>query len=136
MTHPLLAAALVGVGGMAGSISRYGLSVFCRRFAIAWPGGTLAANLLGCLLIGAIAALSERTAAVSPAARLLLATGFCGGFTTLSSLVYEVLQLLRAGEYLHGTLYLTVTLLGAIVAFLLGALGVRFLVHTVGGIWN
>jgi fluoride exporter len=136
MNNPIAASALVGVGGLAGSVARYGLSLLCQRHSIEWPYGTLAANLLGCLLIGAIAALSERTEAISPAARLLLATGFCGGFTTLSSMIYELMQMLRSSEYLHAALYLAVTFVGSVLAFLAGAVGVRILVRSTGGLWS
>ena len=136
MSNPLTAAALVGAGGFAGSIARYGLSVVFQRWSLDWPHGTMAANLLGCFCIGVIAALSERTEALSPAARLLLATGFCGGFTTMSSMIYEIAQMLRSGEYLHASLYLGVTLIGCIAAFMIGVLGVRILIKSGGGLWN
>ncbi len=132
MTHPLTAAALVGIGGFAGSIARYSLSLLGQRLALAWPGGTFAANLAGCFIIGVIAAVSERSEALSPQARLLLATGFCGGFTTMSSLVYETMQMLRSHLYLHAAGYLGATVAGSLLAFIAGALCVRLLVRGAG----
>ncbi len=132
MPNPLLSSALVGLGGFAGSITRYGLSIAFQRVSFAWPLGTMAANLLGCFVIGVITAAAERTEAISPASRLLLATGFCGGFTTMSSMVYESMQMLRSGEYLHGVLYVGATLAGSMLAFVVGVIGVRLLIMSAG----
>jgi CrcB protein len=132
MPSPLTSSALVGLGGFAGSIARYGLSVAFQRFSFEWPLGTMAANLLGCFVIGVISSLAERTEAISPASRLLLATGFCGGFTTMSSMVYESMQMLRSGEYLHGALYVGATLAGSALAFVAGAVMVRLLILNAG----
>ena len=136
MTNPIMASALVGIGGFFGSIARYGLSVFCQRFSVEWPFGTLAANVFGCFLIGVIASLSDRAESLSPATRLFLATGFCGGFTTMSSMIYETAQMARSGEYLHASGYVGITLAGSMTAFLAGAVLVRVVVKSAGGPWN
>ena len=73
---------------------------------------------------------------LTPGARLFLATGFCGGFTTMSSMVYESMQMFRSGEYLHGSLYAGVTVAGSALAFLAGAVGVRMLIMSAGKTWN
>jgi fluoride exporter len=136
MTNPLAASALVGAGGMAGSLTRYGLSLACGRFSVEWPYGTFASNLLGCLAIGAISALSDRAETLSPGARLFLTTGFCGGFTTMSSMIYETNQMLRSGEYAHASLYAGATFIGSMVAFLAGAVAVRAVFKHAGGLWS
>jgi CrcB protein len=110
----------IGLGGFVGSLCRYGLAITFARLAPTLPIGTLAANMLGCLVIGLIMALVERNALLSPALRLALATGFCGGFTTMSSFIYEVAQMIRGNEYLEATLYLIGTLLLSILAFWAG----------------
>jgi CrcB protein len=135
MVQPATAALLVGVGGCIGSLARYGLSLTAQRWVVSWPLGTFGANILGCLLIGAIAQCAARGEALSPEARLFLATGFCGGFTTLSSLIYETNQMLRAGEVLHASLYVGVTLLCSLLAFFVGALAVRMALRLAGGLW-
>lgn len=127
---------LVGLGGFAGSVARYGLSVTSQRFSIEWPIGTLSANVLGCLLIGIITGLSARGETISPAARLALATGFCGGFTTMSSMIYETAEMLRAGEHLHATVYTAGSFLLSLAAFFAGITAVRVLVKIGGGLWN
>ena len=92
---------LVGVGGFAGSVLRYltySLSnrLFSEQF---FPYGTLAVNVAGCFLIGFLGAFFEaRTFALSPEARVLIITGFLGGFTTYSTFGYEILTLARTGH--------------------------------------
>ena len=132
MPNPFTASALVGLGGFTGSIARYGLSVAFQRVSFDWPYGTMTANILGCFIIGVISGVAERTEMLSPGARLLLATGFCGGFTTMSSMVYESMQMLRSGEYLHGGLYVGATLAGSMLAFVAGAMAVRMLILSAG----
>jgi CrcB protein len=129
-------AALVGLGGFAGSIARYGLSLAAQRFAIEWPVGTLAANVLGCLALGILTGLTARGEALSPAMRLALATGFCGGFTTMSSMIYETTEMIRTSEYLHATLYAAGTFLLCMTAFIAGVLLVRITIKLGGGTWN
>ena len=84
------------------------------------PFGTLFSNLAGCLVIGILAGVGGKTEALSTETRLLLATGFCGGFTTLSSFIYELGQFVQDKEYFFASTYFTATLAGAAIAFLLG----------------
>lgn len=136
MTNPLTMSVLVGMGGFAGSVARYGLSVTSQRFSITWPIGTLTANILGCFLIGIIAGFSARGETISPEVRLALATGFCGGFTTFSSMIYETAEMLRAGEYLHATLYAAGSFVISMIAFVAGVMAVRTVIRMGGGLWS
>lgn len=136
MTNAWGISLLVGLGGFAGSVARYGLSVASQRLSIEWPLGTLAANVLGCLAIGILTGLSARGETVSPEVRLALATGFCGGFTTMSSMVYETAEMIRASEYLHATLYAAGTFLLSMAAFVAGVMAVRIIAKIGGGQWN
>ena len=63
----------------------------------AFPLGTFAANALGCLLIGVLAATAEHREVISPSVRLALGVGFLGGFTTFSTFGFEAFELLRRG---------------------------------------
>lgn len=65
-----------------------------------FPIGTFCVNMIGCLLIGFIAQLSEARAVFSPEFRIFLLVGVLGGFTTFSSFGYETVQLIRNGEIL------------------------------------
>jgi CrcB protein len=110
----------VGLGGLLGSLSRYGLTLFLSPPTASMPWGTLAANLGGCLIIGLASQLAADTALLTPATYLFIATGFCGGFTTFSSLIYELVQMIKDGEWLNALLYLNGTFFGSSAAFLLG----------------
>lgn len=93
---------LIAIGGAAGSVARYLLSVFImKQVAMVFPLGTLLVNLSGCFLIGVIYGLSSRYAWMTEEWRLLLVTGICGGYTTFSSFSYESIALIREGDYAH-----------------------------------
>ncbi len=115
----------VGIGGLLGSLCRYGLALLTQGYSFALPLGTLGANIAGCFVIGVVAQITAGTELMSPATRLFLATGFCGGFTTLSSLIYELAQMMKLGEWWYGLLYLNVTFIGAMAAYVLGTLAVK-----------
>lgn len=120
MTLPALA--WVGLGGAAGAMLRYAASLAFAGTAMALPWGTLFANLAGCFGIGVLAELVARGMSVTPEARLFLATGLCGGFTTMSSFIYELAGLWREGATVLAAAYLLATLAGSAVCFGLGAL--------------
>ena len=108
---------------MAGGMSRYGLTLTTQNVsAFTIPFGTLISNLAGCLVIGLIAGVGGKTELMSTEMRLLLATGFCGGFTTMSSFVYELGQFAQDKEYFFASAYFVATLAGAGLTFVLGLL--------------
>ena len=88
---------LVALGGALGSVSRYLVAGGVQRLlpAAAFPYGILAANVLGCFLIGLLAGLGEARALFSPRARLALFTGFLGGLTTFSTFAHDTFNLAR-----------------------------------------
>jgi CrcB protein len=86
---------LVAAGGAAGSMLRYSVQKLLP--VQSFPYGTFAANMAGCLLIGCFWALFQK-GAISTDGRLLLMTGFCGGFTTFSAFTLESIQLLQTGR--------------------------------------
>jgi CrcB protein len=113
----------VGLGSMLGGASRYGMSLVMQNYAVlSIPFGTLISNIAGCLLIGLIAGIGASSQVLSTEMRLLLATGFCGGFTTMSSFVYELGQFIQDKEYFYASSYFVFTLAGAGLAFVLGLL--------------
>ena len=113
-------ALLVFLGGGLGSVARYWLSLKLNDLEHAMPYGTLLANVLGSLLIGFIFGYSAKTGALSQEQSLLLATGFCGGFTTFSTFAYENHLYLKSGDYLGMLPYLSATLVLGFVAVFLG----------------
>ncbi|MBI5596021.1 MAG: CrcB family protein [Elusimicrobia bacterium] len=88
----------------------------------AFPWGTFAVNLSGCFLIGLFNALAEVKFALGPAARLFLMAGFCGAFTTFSTLILETANLAADGQALKALFnYLGSGVLGFLL-FRLGAI--------------
>lgn len=111
---------LVGAGGAAGSILRY----LCQRwineaYQHTFPLATFLINIVGCLLIGIFYAMAEKGSIFTPQTRLLLITGFCGGYTTFSTFAFENMTLLRSSDLLYCLLYI----LGSVI---LGVLAVYF----------
>lgn len=89
----------VGVGSFFGGALRYLISTLMKGSCCAgFPWGTLTVNLLGCLAIGVILGLFGRCNGAASAWSLLLATGFCGGFTTFSTFANESLQMIQSGN--------------------------------------
>jgi CrcB protein len=106
----------VGLGGAAGSMLRYSLQ---RWLGNGFPVGTLLANLAGCFLIGLLWGIFHRSA--PPASlRLLLTTGFCGGFTTFSAFSQESLQLVSEQRLAAFFIYAALTIFGGLTATYFG----------------
>ncbi len=119
MTHLLL----IAVGGAVGSVARYGTQRLLLRVAdrATFPLGTLAANLLGCLLIGYLnGLLSERL--IRPEYRFLLVVGVLGGYTTFSTFGLELAGYLRDGEYLRAAAYALASNVLGVVMVVLGVM--------------
>jgi CrcB protein len=117
---------IVGAGGFAGSVARFlSQQAIARLYPSSFPWGTLTVNIAGCLIIGIVYGLGEKGGILSPEMRLLLATGFCGGFTTFSSFAYDNVGLLRDGELLYALLYIAASVVIGLVAAYLGVLLVK-----------
>jgi CrcB protein len=119
----------VCLGGAAGTGARYLLSGWlAARLGPAFPYGTLAVNLAGSFLLAAVMHVGLATAALPPTARLAVATGVMGGFTTYSTFSYETFGYLREGALGLAALNVSVTLLGCLAACWLGFAAARWLV--------
>jgi fluoride exporter len=118
---------LVFAGGGIGSVCRYAINRLSARFLAVFPFGTLFSNVLSCLLMGLIVGFSFRRADFDPALKLLLLTGFCGGFSTFSSFTLETYELARTGY--PGIAFLNVTgnLLVCLAALISGIFVAKFL---------
>ncbi|GAA1392094.1 fluoride efflux transporter CrcB [Luteococcus peritonei] len=89
---------LMAVLGGLGAVCRFMLDAAVRRrLPGAFPAGTLLVNLLGSFLLGLLTGAVLRSG-LDPDVRLVLGTGFCGGFTTFSTASLEVVRLVRAGR--------------------------------------
>jgi CrcB protein len=111
---------LVFIGGGFGSVLRYGIGKYFNSTTTGIPYGTFAANILGSLLIGIILGLAAKNNALSQNQTLLLATGFCGGFTTFSSFAYENHVFLKSGDFTSFALYTIASFVVGFMAVFLG----------------
>lgn len=113
---------IVAIGGAVGSIVRYKLGGFALHHAQAWnfPVSTFSINLIGCFVIGLLAALVEHHDLFSPSVRLLLFTGFLGGFTTFSAFGYESVFLLRRGLFSVAGSYILLSVFCGLAAVFAG----------------
>jgi CrcB protein len=92
-----------------------------------FPSGTLVVNILGSFVIGLVMSLSLDRGLLGDDLRILLTTGFCGGFTTMSTFSYETLALLRDGEQLLALGNAGGTLAACLVAVWVGNLFARLM---------
>jgi CrcB protein len=104
----------IGLGGFFGAMARYGMTVGVQHWVGGgrlgdFPVGTLAANLLGCLVLGFIGHLLSERFELAAEIRFALTVGFLGAFTTFSTYAYETLALAREGEQLFAWLNLLVS---------------------------
>ena len=90
----------VGLGGLLGSLARYKVGGWVLHHTPSWrfPLSTFVVNVVGCAIVGILVGIAEQRHELSPAARLFLITGFCGGFTTFSAFGFETVYLLRRHE--------------------------------------
>ena len=111
---------LVCIGSFFGGGARYLVSKAVKSWvAASFPWGTMAVNVVGCFLIGLLSGLSLG-GNISPSTKLILVTGFCGGFTTFSTFMNENLLLGREGSVLSAILYTLASLALGLIAVLLG----------------
>lgn len=112
---------IVGLGGFLGSIARYSLSLAMYKFSpVNFPYGTFLVNVLGCLMIGLIFGISEKSTWLNAEWRIFLAVGFCGGFTTFSTFAYENISMLQNSNYTGFFLYTAGSVLLGLLAVLAG----------------
>lgn len=108
----------VALGGVLGCLLRYGLALTFNRYFPSIPPGTLAANFIGCYIIGVALAVFAFNPGLPIEWRLFLTTGFCGGLTTFSTFSAEVVTLLQTGRPLWS--------MGAIALHVVGSLLLTF----------
>ncbi len=109
---------LIMLGGAAGSLARYALSLWMLPVSETLPLGTILVNVTGCFVIGFFGTLtlSEGRFPVSENLRLFVMIGLCGGFTTFSSFSLQTLDFLRSGAIVRAAINI-----GASVALCVGA---------------
>lgn len=114
---------LVLTGSALGGVIRFIISAYLQnRVSSKFPLGTFSVNLIGCFIIGAIFALISKSSLGNNDIRLLLATGFCGGFTTFSAFAIENLDMIKNGNYTIALIYIVLSIVLGITATLAGTL--------------
>jgi CrcB protein len=109
---------LIGLGGALGSICRYAIALGTKKyFQLSFPMGTFIVNIIGCLLIGLLMGYFSKNNQDS--LKLILITGFCGGFTTFSSFAAENIVLIQQNQIGTAVLYIMGSIiLGLLVVWL------------------
>lgn len=125
----MIQALLVAIGGAIGSVLRYYVGQWALKLmGPAFPWGTLAVNVVGCFVIGVFAELIARKFNASMELRLLLITGFLGGFTTFSAFSLDAISLFEGGETVAGGIYIVASVGLSMAAVFAGLAIMRALV--------
>jgi CrcB protein len=112
---------LVGIGSFMGGGSRFLISKMVQSWSFAsFPLGTMVVNIIGCFVIGFLSGLPFSGSLMSPSAKIILTTGFCGGFTTFSTFMNESSMLMKNGDFIYMTFYVFGSLAVGLIAVLAG----------------
>ncbi|MDW5290509.1 fluoride efflux transporter CrcB [Formosa sp. PL04] len=118
---------LIFIGGGFGSILRFIISKYLNGANTGIPYGTMFANVIGSLLIGAILGLASKNHFITQNHTLLLATGFCGGLTTFSTFAYENHMFLKTGDFINFAIYTCVSFILGFLAVFLGVFLIKYI---------
>ena len=116
----LARSAWIGLGAILGANLRYWIGIWAvDKGPDALPWVTFAINVVGSVLIGAFFA-AEPHGFTDPSYRLVIATGFCGGFTTFSAFSWDTVQYLNQGKWSLAALYVGASVVMCIVGAWIG----------------
>ena len=120
---------VVGFGGFVGALLRYYISGFVQDASksISFPYGTLAVNVIGCLIIGIMAQLVESRNLFSAEVRLFVFIGLLGGLTTFSTFSHETFNLARDGAFTLALINILVQISLCLSAVLIGRYGAQLI---------
>ena len=118
---------LVFAGGGLGSIARFMVGKIYRNWQPGFPMATLTANFLSCVVLGALIMLGVSKMNLSYSLKLLLITGFCGGFSTYSSFTFETVELFKSGQQMMGLANIVLNFTLSVSGLYLGFLAVKAL---------
>ena len=116
---------MVGCGSLLGGAARYLISVAMKTMSKGFPWGTLAVNLVGCLVIGLLWGFFSKNSSESSSWALFMTIGICGGFTTFSTFSKEALMMLQAGNFMSLMAYVAISVIAGIALVAAGYYLVR-----------
>lgn len=112
---------LAGIGGFFGTCCRFLTNkLFGIYFKTTLPWATFTVNILGCLILGIIIGLLNKSGIVSPKINSLFVVGFCGGLTTFSTFSYEIFSMGINGQVLMSCFYIAASLIMGLIAVWIG----------------
>ncbi len=114
----LLNCLVVGLGGFVGSILRYLVSALVPSASFPWA--TLAVNVVGSFVLAVVAGLALRGVVPNEHVSLMLRVGLCGGFTTMSTFSFEVVNLASRGSTASALAYALLTCVLCVIASFAG----------------
>ncbi|HNX54891.1 MAG TPA: fluoride efflux transporter CrcB [Prolixibacteraceae bacterium] len=119
---------IVGFGGFIGTIARFLVAKYFQESVVSvFPWGTFVVNIVGCFVIGLIYGLTEKGDFLTPDFRLFLTVGFCGGFTTFSSLANDAFLLMRQEEWFRFAIYTSFSFFIGLLAVYAGRILLKFI---------
>lgn len=108
-------------GGGLGALTRYLTSLYMTRvLAVNLPLATFTVNTIGSFLIGFLYILFVQKSDLSPALKLALTVGFCGGLTTFSTFSLELFEMVKNAQYLHAFVYAILSVIICLIAVTVG----------------
>ena len=110
----------VAIGGALGALARYGISQISLLHGTSFPWMTLAANLIGALIIGFVAGIMLSSPRLNQSQHAFIKTGFCGGLTTFSTFSLEAVELFETGKWGLAILYIFVSIILCLGGVILG----------------
>ena len=115
---PMKMIASIAVGCAAGAVARYAvMGVVGKWLGTGFPYATLAVNVAGCFVMGALVEIFALVLSASPEIRALLTVGFLGGFTTFSAFSLDIYLLFEHGRPGVAALYVAASVLLSVFAF-------------------
>lgn len=116
---------MVLLGSSLGGTLRYLVSLWTSSKNLSYPWGTFLVNLIGCFIMGIIMGYIQKDEEGTLGVKLLLATGFCGGFTTFSAFAFENLEMIKQGNFSTLFAYTISSVVLGILAVLAGNFMIR-----------
>jgi CrcB protein len=112
---------IIGIGAVIGANLRFWLSGWItQNLGQTFPFGTLAVNFSGSLILAVFTGWTTNHIGIDPRLRLLVAIGFCGGYTTFSTYANESVTLLQAGDWIGALSNILGTNFICVVAVIIG----------------